>query len=120
MMAKAIPKKRIAPKAKGKVRRTRIEDDADALAEFEKAQTTKIVKAGRDGMRADEIPTREIVQVWADELEELYHEFGSRLDRTNAEDKAKTLLIELRAHIPTVRITEQEYDVPNCGKHSDG
>jgi hypothetical protein len=119
-VAKAIPKKKVAPKAKGKVRRTRIEDDADALAEFEKAQTTKIVKAGRDGMRADEIPTREIVQVWADELEELYHEFGSRLDRTNAEDKAKTLLIELRAHIPTVRITEQEYDVPNCGKHSDG
>jgi hypothetical protein len=119
-MAKVIPKKKVAPKAKGKVRRTRIEDDADALAEFEKAQTTKIVKAGRDGMRADEIPTKEIVNVWATELQEIYGEFGSRLDWTNAQDKAKTLLIELRAHIPTVRITEQEYDVPNCGKHGNG
>lgn len=116
-MAKKIPIKKVAPQAKGKVRRAMMEDDADALAEFEKAQTTKIVKAGRDGMRSDEIPTEEVVQVWADELEEIYGEFGSRLDRTNAEDKAKTLLIELRAHIPTIRITEQEFEVPHCREH---
>jgi hypothetical protein len=119
-MAKKIPEKKVKPTAKGKLRRTRIEEDEEALAAFEKEQT-KIVKAqGRDGMRSDEIPTKEVVQIWADELEEIYHEFGSRLDRVNAEDKAKTLLIELRAHTPSVRITDHEYDVPNCGKHTKG
>jgi len=121
-VSKKIPvkkKKKGAVIAKGKVRQTRIEEDADALVEFEKKQS--VVRKGDGGstMRADEVPTKEIINVWAVEIQDIYNEFGTRIDRTNAQDKAKTLLIELRAHTPHVRIRDHEFQVPDCGRHDD-
>src|SRR5262245_4977931 len=117
-MPKKIPvRKKAKPIARGKQRRTRIEEGADAIAEFDK-QSRKVKRGTSDGtLRADEISTKEVVNVWADELVAIYEEFGSKLDEVNARDKAQTLLVELRAHSPHVRISEHEFEIPDCGEH---
>jgi hypothetical protein len=42
-----------------------------------------------------EVPTKEVVNIFADSIEKLYEEFGGKIDRTNALDKALNLVREL-------------------------
>lgn len=119
-MAKKIPVKKKAVLAKGKARAARLADESDA-AEKHLAKQAEVTgkKADVAKLGKNEIPTNEILNVWASELQTIYEEFGSRLDFTNAKDKARTLLIELRCHTPTVSISEHEYDLPDCGRHDE-
>ena len=119
-MAKPIPVKKKAVLAKGKVRQASIDADEDAAEKHLAGQAKSTgKKADAPKVGKNEIPTTEIINVWATELQEIYNEYGSRLDFVNAKDKARTLLIGLRAHTPTIPITEHEYDVPDCGRHDE-
>jgi hypothetical protein len=79
------------PVAKGKRRLARIDEDEQAIAEFEaqalvptKAQGAEAVKP-RDGLTTDQV-----VNIMADEIQAIYEEMGSSLDYMNARDKALT------------------------------
>ena len=119
-MAKKIPRQKKAPAAKGKLRRTRIEDD-EAMADelTEKMATPTGIKADRSHIGKGEIDTKEVINVMADEIEEIYAATPFKMDRINAEDKARTILIELRCHTPTVPITDHAFDVRDCGRHDE-
>ena len=119
-VAKKIPRQKKAPAAKGKLRRTRIvEDEAAADALTEKMATPTGKKADREHIGKGEIDTKEVINVMADEIEEIYASTPFKIDRSNAEEKARTILIELRCHTPTVSITEFEYDIRDCGRHDE-
>lgn len=104
-----------APIAKGKMRRTEIADDAEALAEYEKKQA-KPVEVDAPKKSRDEVSTGEIVNIMADEIEELYRVFGREIDRTNSMDKALIVTRHLRTH---GKVNFREKEVPHklCKEH---
>jgi hypothetical protein len=117
-MAKKIPRQKKAPVAKGKLRRTMIEEDEAVAEELTKKMATPTgIKADRSHIGKGEIGTQEVINVMADEIEEIYAITPFNIDRSNAEEKARTILIALRCHTPTVSITEHEYDIRDCGRH---
>ena len=80
-----------APKAKGKRRTEILDAEADALAEFEKKMLEPTVKQTETTHHRDEIRTKEVVNIMADEIQEIYHDLGFSLDEVNAQDKALIL-----------------------------
>jgi hypothetical protein len=118
-MAKPIPVQKKKVVAKGKIRRDEIQADEDALAQHEKKMLKPQQSDQAQGAGKNEISTKEIINVVADEIEAIYEGTPFKIDRMNAEDKARTLIIELRCHQPIIRITEHEFDVPDCGRHDE-
>jgi hypothetical protein len=71
--------------------------------------------------RPREVPTREVLNVVADTVERIYIEFGSKLDRMNAEDKAlhvvrylKLGIIDVGAQGQPPRLREASMTAPLC------
>lgn len=77
------------PVAKAKRRQEALDADQEALEEFDKH--IPVVKAPKEDKPRNEVPTREIVNIMADEIQELYRLSGSELDEINARDKALIL-----------------------------
>lgn len=81
------------PVAKAKRRQQEQDEDREAIEEFEKS--IPVVKAEKDEKPRQEVPTREVVNIMADEIQELYRLAGSELDDVNARDKALILWRDL-------------------------
>jgi len=75
------------PQAKAK---RKLADD-EAIAAFDKAVVENVVRQEPVRKPRHEVPTAEVVQIMADEIELLYFEMGAKIDRVNAEDKALVL-----------------------------
>jgi hypothetical protein len=114
---KPTPRKSKAPKAKGKARAETLDAEAEALAEYEKKQLEPTVKQVEATHHRDEIRTKEVVNIMADEIQEIYHALGFSLDETNAQDKALILWrdAKLYAHAGA---REHEVEHVLCKAHS--
>jgi hypothetical protein len=71
--------------AKGKLKK-KLEEEAEVV--FREAEQPAYYKG--------EVSTREIRNVWADEVEAIYGELGLEINRPSAEDKALTIIRHMR------------------------
>jgi|SRR5580765_2284706 len=103
------------PTAKGKKRRSEIEADAEAAAKLEEAVAKNVVKANDEPRPRNTVPTKQVVNIMADEIQAFYEESGLNLDTMNAQDKALTLWRGMSSHGGTAK----EISVPLvlCKKH---
>lgn len=110
--------KRNAPIAKGKKRQAEREADEELADEQVKAIVKKKEKHSDAGVKKhrDELPTGQVVNIMADEIQEIYHELGSELDEMNARDKALIIWRDLMIH-GHVSAREQEVPMVLCGEH---
>jgi hypothetical protein len=102
--------------AKGKLRRTEIADDEAALAEFEKKMFTPTARQEGPKRHRDEVSTKEVVNIMADELVAIYDEEHTTLSYANAQDKALILWRELHFH-GNVPAREKSMTVGLCSDH---
>lgn len=103
--------------AKGKKRRTEIAEDEEVIAKFEEEILIPKVKQIEPKHHRDEVESRQVVNIWGDELEDIYEELGISIDTPNAQDKALILWRELRIqHGVTARDAEVSHAV--CKEHS--
>lgn len=109
--------KRIVPVAKGKKRRTEIAEDEDMLAKDDERILGDVQKQETRARHRDEIPTTQIVNVWADEIQAVYEALGGSLDEVNAQDKALNLWREVQTQT-TVVARDQEILYSTCKEHS--
>jgi Zn-finger nucleic acid-binding protein len=103
--------------AKGKKRRTEIAEDEEVIKEFEKEILKPTVKQQGPKHHRDEVETRQVINIWGDEFQEIYHELGMELDEGNAQDKALILWREIHINHGAVA---REAEVPHavCKEHS--
>jgi hypothetical protein len=80
----------LKPVAKAKKRQTEIQADEEAIAKYEE-ESLKTVKVEAVEKPRNEVPTREVVNIMADEIQLIYEEGGYEIDRENARDKALIL-----------------------------
>lgn len=117
MVRKKTPKtipKAVPPVAKGKKRLTQIADDDKAIAEFEKAALKPVRRQGSATHHRDEVSTREILEIVADEIEEIG---AGKVNRLNARDYyAMNLIRPLRLKY---EISFRDQEVPHslCKEH---
>lgn len=78
--------------AKGKLKIQR----KTAIKKLEDNAEITIIKTEPTVAYRGEVPTGEIKQVWADEIEDIYSELGLKLNRPSAEDKALNIIRHLR------------------------
>ena len=103
--------------AKGKKRRTQIAEDEEVIKQHEEDILVPKVKQIEPKHHRDEIETRQVVNIWADEMEDIYHDLGIPIDTMNAQDKALILWREMRiGHAVTAR--EQEVSHALCKEHA--
>ena len=118
-MAKAmkkIKKQLVAAKGKDRAkRRTEILEEERELQENITVEIREAEDTPRVGKR--EVASDEIIGVLADAIEDVYHEFGSRIDRPNAHDKAMHILRELR-HKHGVKFKETDIEPRLCKEHA--
>jgi len=105
------------PVAKSKKRKTEIDADAELLESETEKIVKKVQKKQQHAQHRDEIETRELVAVWADEIKAVYEELGGELDDLNARDKALTLWrdIRIQTHLSA---REQEVPLAHCKEHA--
>ena len=106
------------PIAKAKKRLTEIQEDEEALAEYE-AEVLKPRKAAetRPPTHKDSVPTGQVLNIIADEIEAIGEEIGVPIDRLNAREFfAMNLWREMIAL--GVEARESEFQVPLCNEHS--
>lgn len=101
--------------AKGKAKKKRREADKELQEGVGPIQ----VRQGEDTKpRRNEPSSGEIVQVLADTVEEVYAEFGQRIHRVNADDKARTIVRELRLK-HRVRFHDTDDEPKRCKEHAE-
>ena len=106
-----------APLAKGKKRRTEIQEDEEALRELEAKMLKPKVKQEEPVRHRNEVPTGQVVNILADEITALYEEDGTKIDQVNARDKALILWRELHfTHRVPARDTSVK--IRFCGEHA--
>lgn len=104
-------------KAKGKRRTEILDAEADALEEYDKKMLEPTVKQTETTHHRDEIRTKEVVNIMADEIQVIYQELGLQLDELNAQDKALILWRDAKIYAhATAR--EQTVDHALCETHS--
>lgn len=106
------------PKAKGKKRAETLDAEQEALAEFEAKQMVPVISDQvTTTHHRDEVRTKEVVNIMADEIMAIYEEDGYTLNEVNAQDKALTIWREALIHARgTAR--EQEVDHKLCEAHA--
>lgn len=104
------------PIAKGKKRRTEIEEDDAALAEFEKAMLEPKVKAEPITKHRDEVESAVVLGAWQDEIQAVYEDLGTHIDEENARDKA--LIIWREIHMSGVSARNIPVPHATCKEHS--
>jgi hypothetical protein len=103
--------------AKGKKRLTEIQEDEE-LAEKQIEDTlANVVKVEGKTKHKDELPLGDVVNIFADEIQLVYEEFGGRLDDLNARDKALTIWREVATQT-NVGAREQEVKMVRCKAHA--
>jgi hypothetical protein len=103
-------------KASGKVRRTQLELDETLAATIQvpKISSSAGARAGRL-----QVPSRQIVNIISDVVEDVYRQLGSNIDRVNAEDKALTLYRAMVYEGTNTTVKEHEFQLPYCKEHGD-
>jgi len=112
-----MPLAREGVRAKGKVRRSEIEDDKEALAEFEAKMLVPIKKDTQTRHR-DDIPAAEIINIMADEIEAVVEETGGRIDRLNAREFYAMNIVRSLLLKHHVSAREKEVPMVKCKEHS--
>jgi hypothetical protein len=109
---------RKGPTAKGKKRRTEIAEDEEAVAAFEKEALKPVATQEGPKQHRDEIETKQIVNIWGDEFQDIYHDLGmEEIDEHNARDKALIIWREIHyGHSAVAR--EAEVPAALCKEHS--
>jgi hypothetical protein len=108
---------RSVPVAKGKRRLTEIEEDEKALAEHEKAMLTPVARQSETYHR-DEVATSQILNIVADEIENIITEAGGQIDRMNAREfYAMNLIRPLRVK-HGISFRDHEVAAVYCEEHS--
>jgi hypothetical protein len=105
------------PIAKGKKRRAEIEEDEQAVEEFTKQIVTNAVKQASPTKHRDEVETVAVVNVWGDEIQDVYRDLGSEIDEMNAQDKALIIWREIH-NLQGVTARDQEVAHALCKEHS--
>lgn len=106
------------PVAKGK----KLQAARAADAELEKEEVERIVKKKTRNSEADvkrhrdELPTAQVVNIMADEIQAVYEAMGGSLDDLNARDKGLTIWRDLMIH-GHVSAREQAVPMSLCGEH---
>lgn len=116
-IVKGLKKAESKVKAKGKVRQSEILEDEEAVAAFESEMLKPVKASAGETKHRDELPTREVVSIMADELQEIYREMGGSLNDVNARDKALTLWREVH-YKDGVHAREKAVEHVLCGAHS--
>lgn len=105
------------PKAKGKKRQAEIVEDAEALAKYEEKVFKAPVKKAKEVKHRDEIQTGQILEIVADEIEAIWKEFGSKIDRVNAREFfAMNIVRPLRIE-HDVHFRDKEIPARYCKEH---
>ena len=104
------------PVAKAKRRQEAVTADEEAIAKYEAEIATPVRSRAVEKKSRNEIPTRQVVNIMADEIQVVYEIMGSRLDDVNAHDKALTLWRDISAK--GVRAKDQEVPHTLCEEHS--
>lgn len=111
--------KRATVVAKGKQRRTEIAKDEEAVQKLDKEMLKpRKAKDPQVPKHKDRVPTNEILNIVADEIETIGQELGVQIDRTNAREfYAMNLVRPLLLN----GISAREKDVPmvKCSEHAD-
>ena len=105
------------PVAKSKRRAADAEADAEAIAKFDAAVAKNVVRGPAQKKPRHEVSTGEVVQIMADEIENVYREMGASINRVNAEDKALTLFRNVAIYHGAVAV---DHPVPHslCENHA--
>jgi hypothetical protein len=109
---------RSVPVAKGKKRQTELLEDEEATAKHEAEMLKPVVTdAPEVHKHRDEVRTKEVVNIMADEIQAVFEIMGGRIDDVNAQDKA--LVLWRQARIDT-GISAREVEVPHvlCKEHA--
>lgn len=104
------------PVAKGKKRRAEIEEDEQAVEEFTEQIVKNTVKQESHTKYRDEVETLAVVNIWGDEIQDVYHDLGSEIDEMNAQDKALIIWREIHL-IQGVSARDQEVAHALCKEH---
>jgi hypothetical protein len=105
------------PVAKGKKRRTEIEDDEQAVEDYTKQIVTNTIKQESHTKHRDEVDSISVVNIWGDEIQDVYAELGGELDEVNAQDKATILWREIH-HLQGVPARDQAVEHKLCKEHA--
>ena len=105
------------PVAKAKKRKTEIANDAAQLDRHAAKILGEVVKHESRSRHRDDVPTTQIVNVWADEIQAVYEELGGGLDEVNAQDKALTLWREIQTQT-NIPVRENEIPYVTCKDHT--
>lgn len=104
------------PVAKGKKRRTEIEEDEQAVEDFTEQIVKNTIKQPSHTRHRDEMDTISVVNIWGDEIQDVYEELGVGIDEVNAQDKALIIWREIH-HLQGVAAREQEVEHALCEDH---
>jgi hypothetical protein len=103
-----------AAKASGKIRRTQLELDETVAANI-KVPTISLAASARTAR--SQVPSRQIINVMTDVVEDVYQQLGARIDRVNAEDKALILYRAMVYEGTRTTVREHEFQLPLCKEH---
>lgn len=110
---------KVIPKAKGKIKRERVSEDEQALKEWEERELSKVTKSETAKVGRSEISTKEVLNILADEVEEIYEMNDARIDRMNSVEKARTIWLEIKYGIGAT-VKEKDFGpLPLCKKHAE-
>lgn len=107
-------------KAKGKKRREKLQEEAEAIEEFENAAVIPTVK--REKKEKQSVSSLEIKNVVKNTMDRMFQEFhprmGVRERDAYADDRATQMLRIIKHGIPEpgsgARLTEEEQEAPLC------
>jgi hypothetical protein len=111
-------KQKDVPVAKAKKRKTEILADEE-LADRQLEEMSQVVKtdAPVEKKHRDELPTKQIVNIMADEIQNVYEEMGGSIDDLNAREKALIIWRQLRIDTG-ISAREQDVEYVACDTHS--
>ena len=104
-------------KAKGKLRKERLDAEAEALKEHEEAMMKVVVKRPRKPRLVTRQIGYEVLAVLTAEIQEIYAEEGLQLDDINAKDKALIIWRDLK-YRHHVRTHHREIPHRLCEEHA--
>jgi len=102
--------------AKGKKRRAEIQEDEEAIAKYE-AEQLKPQKAHAETKHRDEVATKDVLEIFADEIEAIWTEFGSPIDRLNAREFFAMNIFRPLTFEGGVQFREKEVPLVYCEDH---
>jgi hypothetical protein len=108
---------KVIPKAKGKIKRQALAEEEEYVQEYFEKEAKKVRKSAEPQVAKAEITTKEVLNILADEVEEIYERQGYKINRVNSLEKARIIYLEIRYKMGT-SVKEKEFDLPLCKEHT--